>query len=331
MIRRREVITLLGGAAAAWPVATEAQQGDGVRHLGILIGSAENAEIKSRVSAFQQSLQQLGWIEGRNLRVSLLWGGGDAVQIAAQARQLVELGPDVIFAGPTVAVIPLQRITRTIPIVFVSVSDPLGQGIVDSLARPTGNVTGFSNLEFSLIGKWLQILKEATPGLRRVGLMISTTNASSPRWYQTFRSLAPTFEIEPIASPFAKPADIENIIRDLAKLSNSAMIVAGDTQVEAPHVRRQIVSLTGSHRLPTLYGVLSFISEGGFLIYGIEPVEPYRQAAGYVHRILKGERPSDLPIQQPTKFHFAINLKTAKALGLDPPPLLVGTADEVIE
>jgi putative ABC transport system substrate-binding protein len=322
---------LLGGAAAAWPVAARGQQPDGVRHLGILIGSAENAELHSRLSVFRQSLQQLGWIEGRNLRISFRWGGGDAERTATQARQLVKLGPDVIFTGPTNAVIPLQLTTRTIPIVFVSVSDPLGQGIVDSLARPTGNVTGFSNLEFSLIGKWLQILKEATPGLKRVGLMISSANASSPKWYQTFNTIAPTFAIEPLAVPFEKPAEIDGIIRDLARQPSSAMIVAGDNQVESPRVRRQVVTLTATHRLPTLYGVLSFISEGGFLVYGIDPVEPYRQAAGYVHRILNGDRPSDLPIQQPTKFHFAINLKTAKALGLDPSPLLVGTADEVIE
>ncbi len=328
-MRRREFITLLGGATA-WPLAARAQQSERVRLVGILMGSADNVEMRSRIGAFVNAFQELGWIEGRNVRIDLRWGGSPE-RIAAQARGLVQLQPDVIFVGPTNALIPLQKETRTIPIVFVSVSDPLGQGFVQSVARPTGNITGFSNLEFSLIGKWLQIVKEAVPGVRQVALMISTANASSPKWYQTFNGIAPTAGIEPITASIRHPGDIEDTVKSLARVPNSALIVAGDTLVETPPIRRLIVDLTAAHRLPALYGTLTFAGEGGLIVYGIDQVDPYRRAASYVDRILKGEKPGDLPVQQPTKFRFVINLKAAKALGIELPPTLVATADEVIE
>jgi putative tryptophan/tyrosine transport system substrate-binding protein len=331
MIRRREFVALLGGAAVtAWPLAARAQQSERVRLGGILMGSADNVEIRSRIDAFVHAFHGLGWIEGRNVRIDLRWGGSPE-RIAAQARELVQLQPDVVFVGPTNALIPLQKETRTIPIVFVSVSDPLGQGFVQSVARPTGNITGFSNLEFSLIGKWLQILKEAVPGVRQVAFMISTGNASSPKWYETFNAIAPTAGIEPIAAPVRHLADIEDTVKSFARAPNSALIVAGDTLVEAPPVRRLIVDLTAAHRLPALYGVLTFAGEGGLIVYGIDQIDPYRRAASYVDRILKGEKPGDLPVQQPTKFRFVINLKTAKTIGLELSPTLVATADEVIE
>jgi ABC-type uncharacterized transport system substrate-binding protein len=329
-LRRRDFITLLGGAAVGWPLAARAQQSERVRLVGILMGSADNVEMRSRIDAFVHTFQELGWIEGRNVRIDLRWGGSPD-RIAAQARELVQLQPDVIFVGPTNALIPLQKETRNIPIVFVSVSDPLGQGFVQSVARPTGNITGFSNLEFSLIGKWLQILKEAVPDLRQVAFMISTANASSLKWYQSFNAIAPTAGIEPIAAPIRDRTDIEDTVKSIARVPNSALIVAGDTLVEAPPIRRLIVDLTAAHRLPALYGVLTFAGEGGLIVYGIDQVDPYRRAAGYVDRILKGEKPGDLPVQQPTKFRFVINLKTAKALGLELSPTLVATADEVIE
>jgi putative tryptophan/tyrosine transport system substrate-binding protein len=330
MIGRREFITLLGGAAAAWPLAARAQQSERVRLVGVLMGSADNVEMRSRIEAFVHAFQELGWIEGRNVRIDLRWGDSPE-RTAAQARELVQLQPDVIFVGPTNALIPLQKETRTIPIVFVSVSDPLGQGFVQSVARPTGNITGFSNLEFSLIGKWLQILKEAVPSVRQVAFMISTANASSPKWYQTFNAIAPTVGIEPIAAPIRDRANIEDTVKSLARVPNSALIVAGDTLVEAPPIRRLIVDLAAAHRLPALYGVLTFAGEGGLIVYGIDQIDPYLRAAGYVDRILKGEKPGDLPVQQPTKFRFVINLKTAKTLGLELSPTLVATADEVIE
>jgi ABC-type uncharacterized transport system substrate-binding protein len=329
-LRRRDFITLLGGAAVGWPLAAPAQQSERVRLVGILMGSADNVEMRSRIDAFVHTFQELGWIEGRNVRIDLRWGGSPD-RIAAQARELVQLQPDVIFVGPTNALIPLQKETRNIPIVFVSVSDPLGQGFVQSVARPTGNITGFSNLEFSLIGKWLQILKEAVPDLRQVAFMISTANASSLKWYQSFNAIAPTAGIEPIAAPIRDRTDIEDTVKSIARVPNSALIVAGDTLVEAPPIRRLIVDLTAAHRLPALYGVLTFAGEGGLIVYGIDQVDPCRRAAGYVDRILKGEKPGDLPVQQPTKFRFVINLKTAKALGLELSPTLVATADEVIE
>jgi putative ABC transport system substrate-binding protein len=329
-MNRREFLGVLGGGVAAGPLAARSQESERMRHVAILMGSADHAEWRLRVEIFLRAFQQLGWTEGRNVQIELRWGG-DPQSIVERARELVRLKPDVILVGPTNALIPLQKETRTIPIVFVSVSDPLGQGIVESLARPTGNVTGFSNLEFSLVGKWLQILKDAVPGTTRAGLMISTVNASSPKWYRMFKDVAPTLAIEPIAAPIKDRADIENIVRSLALRPNGALIVAGDTFVEAPPVRRRIIELTAAHRLPALYGLHSFAVEGGLMSYGIDRVDPYRRAASYVDRILKGEKPADLPVQQPTKFQFVINLKTAKALGLNLSPNLVATADEVIE
>jgi putative ABC transport system substrate-binding protein len=302
-----------------------------MRHVGVLMGSTDHAEMRLRLAAFVGTFRQLGWIEGQNVRIDIRWSGGDTQGNAAQARELVRLKPDVILAGPSNAVVALKTQTRTIPIVFVTVSDPLGQGIVESLSRPTGNLTGFSNLEPSLMGKWLQILKEAAPSIKRVGLMISTNNAASPRWYRMFNTVAPTLAIEPISVPLKDRAEIEGIVKLLAREPNSGLIVASDTLVNNPSVRRLIIDLTAAHRLPTLYGELSFATDGGLISYGIDRIDPYRRAAAYVDRILKGERPSDLPVQQPTKFHFVINLKTAKALGLELSPTFVGTADEVIE
>jgi putative ABC transport system substrate-binding protein len=326
-MRRREFLGALGGSAA-WPLAAWAQRPLKQPMVAVLIGSVDNSAMRSRVAAFRDELQNLGWADGHNVKIELRWGGSDP---AAQARELVHLKPDVIVAGPTNAFLPVQKETRTIPIVFVSVSDPLGQGFVQSLSRPTGNATGFSNLEFSLIGKWLQVLKEAAPTIKRVGLMISTSNASSRSWYRMFNEVAPRFAIEPIALPLPDAAAIENTMRPLFTASDNALIVPGDSVVEVPGARRQIIELAARHRFPALYGSLAFAAEGGLISYGIDNDDPYRRTASYVDRILKGEKPSDLPVQAPTKFHFVINLKSAKALGLSMSPTYVGTADEVIE
>jgi putative ABC transport system substrate-binding protein len=328
-MKRREFV--LGGAAALAPLTVRAQQSGRMRHVGVLLGGSDNPEFRPRVTLFIETLAQLGWIEGRNIQVDVRWNDSDPSRIQAQAKDLVQRKPDVLLAAPTRALIPLQKETRSIPIVFVSVSDPLGQGIVDSLARPSGNVTGFSNLEFSLLGKWLQILKETAPAIRRVGLMISTTNASSPRWYSTFRSVAPTFGIEPVAAPITERADVERVVKSLSRQPTDALIVPGDSFVEVPPMRHFIADLVAAQKLPTLYGLTSFAPEGGLICYGIEHLDPYRRAASYVDRILKGEKISDLPVQQPTKFQFVLNLKTAKALGLEPSTTLVAAADEVIE
>jgi putative ABC transport system substrate-binding protein len=327
-VRRREFIALLGGAAAL-PVVARAQER--VRRIGVLMGSADNAEYRPRVTLFIETLAQLGWVDGRNVSFDVRWNNNDPQRLPAQVRDLIESKPDVIFAGPSRVVLPIKKATRSIPIVFVTVSDPIGQGIVDSLARPEGNATGFSHLEFSLIGKWLQILKEAAPKTTRVGLMISTTNASSPRWFTEFKNVAPNFAIEPVIAPVKDLGDVERAVKSLSRHPNDALIVAGDAFVEIPSVRRFIVESVATSKLPTLYGVLSFAPEGGLICYGVDQVEPYRRAAGYVDRILKGEKPSDLPVQQPTKFRFTINLKTAKALGIEPSTTLVAAADEVVE
>jgi len=314
-----------------WPLAVRAQQAGIIPRVGVLIGGPDNPESRSRVEAFVTALNQLGPIDGDNVRIDVVFTGGELQRTAALARDVVQRKPDVILAGPSNALIPLQRETRTIPIVFVNVSDPLRHGIIDSLSRPSGNVTGFTNLEHSILGKWLQLLKGAAPRTNRAGLMIATVNAASPEWYRTLNDVAPTLALEPIAVPFKQPSEIEGIIKSVASRAYSGLIVAGDSFTVDPAVRRQIIALTAMHRLPTLYGVTAYATEGGLMSYGIDRIDPYRRAAGYVDRILKGEKPSDLPVQQPTKFTFAINLKTAKALGLELSPTFVGTADEVIE
>ena len=330
-MRRRDFLGVLGGVAVGSPLAARAQQPARIRQVGVLMGGADDGGRWSRLAEFQQALEQLGWIEGRNVRMDIRWGASDAERLKAHARELVRLKPDVILAGPTNALLPLLKETSSVPIVFVGVSDPLGQGIVTSLARPTGNVTGFSNLEFSLIGKWLQILKEIAPGVERVAVMIHTSNAVSARWFGAFDSLAPSFAVEPIATPIRERTDIERAIEALARKPNSGLIVPGDVFLEAPSNRRMLVGLTASHRVPALFSRNSFVKEGGLVCYGIDPIDPWRRAAGYVDRILKGETPADLPVQQPTKFELVINLKTAKALGLSVPLTLQASADEVIE
>jgi putative ABC transport system substrate-binding protein len=330
-MNRRAFISLLGGAAAAWPVAARGQQAERVRRIGVLIGAADDGGYATRLAAFRHSLEQLGWREGHNLATDIRWGGNDAKRIKALAAELVSLKPEVILAGPTHAVIPLQRETRTIPIVFVNVSDPVGQGIIESLARPSGNLTGFTNLEFSLIGKWLQILKEIAPSLDRVAVMIFVGNAASAHWFRTFDRVAPALSIEPIAAPIRARADIERIVAALANRPGGGLIVPGDTFVQAPAVRRWLAELTARRGVPALYGRSEFVADGGLVSYGIDQIDPYRHAAGYVDRILKGETPPDLPVQQPTKFELVINLRTAKALGLTVPLTLQASADEVIE
>jgi ABC-type uncharacterized transport system substrate-binding protein len=300
-MRRREFIALLGGAAAAWPVAVRAQQPERMRRIGVLFGGPNDANFRSKFAVFQQMLQQLGWIDGRNIEFNIRWGANDAERIVTEARELVRARPDVILVGPTNALVPLKKETDIIPIVFVQVSDPLGQGIVESLARPTGNVTGFSNLEFSLIGKYLQILK-------RIGVMIHTSNAVSANWFRMFNSVVPSFAIEPITAPVRDRADIERTIESLAGGPDGGLILPSDTFVENPNVRKFIVGLVASHRLPALYTNPEFVRDGGLMSYGIGQLDQYRGAASYVNRILKGETPADLPVQQPAKFELVNRL-----------------------
>lgn len=326
-MRRRDFIAALA-AATTWPHAARAQQ---KARLGVLMGGASDSIYGVRVQAFRDALEQLGWIEGRNIQIDVRWGSNDRERVAAYARELVQLQPDVLLAGPSNAVLPLKNETRRIPIVFVQVSDPLGQGIVSSIARPDGNVTGFSNLEFSLIGKYLQLLRDMVPGVKQVGVMIHVSNAVSSSWFRMFKTVAPSFAIEPIELPVRERSEFESSIERLARTPNSGLVVPGDTYVEAADHRRLIVALAASRRLPALYTNPRFVHEGGLMSYGIDQMEQYRGAAGYVDRILKGEKPGDLPVQQPSKFELAINLSAAKALGLTVPLTLHASAGEVIE
>jgi putative tryptophan/tyrosine transport system substrate-binding protein len=330
-MRRRHFMALLSGVSLVWPFAARAQQTERIRNVGILLGSTDNPEVRRLLDAFMESFKQLGWVKDRNVQFDIRWTGGSPQNNAVQAQELVRQRPDVIFAAPSNVVIALQKETHSIPIVFANVSDPIAQGVVDNLARPTGNLTGFSNLEESLMGKWLQILKEAAPGLRRAVLMIATINAASPIWYRMFKNVAPTLAIEPISAPIRKRDEIEGVIKSAAADPHTALIVAGDTMLSDPSLRRLIIDLAATYRLPALYGELTFAQDGGLIAYGIDRIEPFQRAASYVDRILRGEKPSDLPVQQPSKFQFVINLKTAKALGLDLPLTLQMTADEVIQ
>jgi putative ABC transport system substrate-binding protein len=330
-MKRREFITLLGGAAAAWPLAVRAQQRERIRKVGVLMAGADEGIYLTRLVAFRRTFQELGWVEGSSLQFDLRWGGSDMARIAALAEELVQSRPDVLLVGSTVALLSLQKATQTIPIVFVQVSDPLGRGIVTSLARPTGNVTGFSNLELSLAGKWLQLMKEIAPDVRRVSVMISIANVVSPDWYRAFEQAAPSLGIELITAPIQERGDIIRIVETAAREPHGGLIVPGDSVVETPFARGAILALASTYRLPAVFGQREFVKDGGLLAYGIDQIDPFRRAAGYVDRILKGEKPADLPVQQPTKFELAINLKTAKALGLTVPPTLLAIADEVIE
>jgi len=333
IIGRRQLIAALGGAATisfAWLLTARAQQPERVRRIGVLIGSEDHADARNLLAQFQQALEQLGWVYGRNIQMDIRWGSDQERRIA-YARELVRLAPDVIFSGPSNAVLALQGQTRTIPIVFVRVSDPIGQGVVESLACPNGNITGFSNPDFPLLGKQLQILKDIAPSLTRIGLMIATVNAASTHWYRLFDSLAPSVGITPVAIPIHEVVEIERAFESLSREPNSGLVVPGDTLLDAPPVRALTIRFAASRRMPVVYSRREYVAEGGLVCYGIEPEDLFREAASYVDRILKGERPSALPVQQPTKYEFAINLKTARALGLSVPMALLASADEVIE
>jgi putative ABC transport system substrate-binding protein len=269
-MRRRDLIAALGLVAASSRIAP-GQQTQRLRRVGVLLSGAPNdAVFQSRLAVFQKALQQLGWIEGQNLEFSIRWGGNDADRLTAEARELVRGRPDVILAGPTNALIPVSKATNSIPIVFVQVSDPVGQGIVKSLARPGGHITGFSNLEFSLLGKWLQILKDIAPATKRAALMIHTSNAVSPHWYRLFSELAPSFGIEPIATPTSERGDVDRIIDMLRSAPDNALICTGDSFTDSPPIRAHIVSLTERYRIPVIHQQREFVTHGGLIAYGID-------------------------------------------------------------
>jgi putative ABC transport system substrate-binding protein len=329
-MRRREFITLLGGAAA-WPLAAWAQQGDRVRRIGVLMGGDENdPEPKRRLSAFTQALAGLGWTDGRNVRMDLLWYGDDFNRIRAVAQELVGLQPDIILASSTPAAIALQRETRTIPIVFAYVADPVPSGLVPRLDRPGGNVTGFGGTEASLGGRWLELLSEIAPGLKRAAIMFNPDiGAPVSVFMPSFETAARSLKVVPITAPVHSDVEIETAIAALGRAPGGGLVVMADVFMVVH--RAPIISAAARNNVPAVHVLSESAREGGLLSYGDDAPDLYRRAASYVDRILRGEKPGDLPVQLPTKYEMVLNLKTAKALGLIVPPSLLARADEVIE
>jgi putative ABC transport system substrate-binding protein len=329
-MKRRQFIALLGGAAAAWPLAVRAQQAEHVRRIGVLVSIApDDPEAQARVAAFIHELQQLGWADGRNLRIDIRWGAGDAERIRRYAAELVALAPNAILAVGGGAVGPLLQTTRTVPIVFTLTPDPVGAGFVDSLARPGGNATGFTNFEYGIGGKWLELLKEIAPRVTRAAVLRDPAIPAGIGQFGAIQAVAPSFGIELRPVDVRDAGEIERAVATFARSSNDGLIVTSNA-LALVH-RNLIVTLAARHRLPTIYPFRFFVTAGGLASYGPDSIDPQRRAASYVDRILKGEKPADLPVQAPTKYELAINLKTAKALGLDVPTSLLARADEVIE
>jgi putative tryptophan/tyrosine transport system substrate-binding protein len=332
MSTRREFITLLGGAAAAWPLAARAQQSDQVRRVGMLIGYAENdPETKARVAAFREELERLGWTEGRNVRIDYRFAPASPDQARLFAKELVALRPNVLVGNSTPASVALLRETRTIPLVFVGVSDPVGSGLVASIARPGGNTTGFTNFEPSLTGKWLELLKEIAPGIVRVAVIFNpkTAPGGGSFFLGPFEAVARSFAVEPIAAPVSDGAQIEGALAAIWRDSGGGLIVMPDAFTTVH--RKAIIALAAQHRFPAIYPYRYEVVDGGLMSYGVDTVDLLRRAGSYVDRILKGEKAGDLAVQAPVKFNLVMNLKTAKALGLTVPLTLQASADEVIE
>jgi putative ABC transport system substrate-binding protein len=330
-MRRREFITLLSGASVAWPLAARAQQVAGPRRVGILLNLSENdPEARRLTTVFHEGLAQLGWADGRNLRIDYRWAGGDVGRIRAFAKELVELSPDIIVGYATPTIVALQRETHSIPIVFLSVTDPVGQGLVASLAHPGGNITGFAVFEISLGAKWLEALKQIAPDLKRITTIFNPETAPYYRLYlRAIEAAAASGAVDPMVAEVHDDTEIEAKISDLARTSNSGLIVMPDT-FNLIH-RHTIIRLTNRYRLPAIYYFPLFTTDGGLISYGPDEIDMFRRSAGYVDRILKGERVGDVPVQQPTNYRLVINLKTAKALSIEIPTSLLTRADEVIE
>jgi putative tryptophan/tyrosine transport system substrate-binding protein len=328
-MRRRDFITLLGGAAV-WPLAARAQQSERMRRIGVLEPLAvDDPEALARVTVFAQGLQQLGWTANRNVRIDYRWGAGDADRIREQAAELATLAPDAILTVGASTTAPMLRATRTVPVVFVAVVDPIGAGYVDSLARPGGNATGFTNVEFSMGAKWLELLKEIAPSVRRVAVIRDPDLSIGPGQFSAVQTAAPSLGIEARPVNVRDPGEIERVIAAFARSGNGGLIVTG-SGLAGIH-RHVLVSLAALHNLPAVYFERYFVTAGGLSSYGTSVVEQHRTAAGYVDRVLKGEKPADLPVQAPNKYELVVNLKTAKSLGLEMPTTMLARADEVIE
>ncbi len=331
-MKRREFIALLGGAVAAWPLVVRAQQPDRGRRIGVLMGYAEtDADAQAWYAAFREGLQKLGWTEGRDTRIDTRWATpADAESMRRFAKELVALQPDLILSSTTPTTTALLQHTRTIPIVFAIVADPIGSGFVASLARPGGNITGFIFTEPTMAGKWLELLKEIAPRVTRVAMLFNPASATyAEYWLNPFKTAAPSFAVEAIPAPVRDRSELEAVIAAQAREPNSGLIAMPDSFMDAHRV--EVTSLAARYRLPAVYPFRLFAEVGGLLSYGIDRTDNFRRAATYADRILKGAKPSELPVQAPTKFELVINLKAAKALGLEVPLNLQQLADEIIE
>ena len=328
-MRRRELITLVAGAAA-WPIGARAQQPGGIRRIGVLINlTADDPEGQARLTAFLQGLQELGWTDGRNVRIDTRWGGGSADTVRRYASELVALASDIILASGGSVTGPLLQVTRTVPIVFTLTPDPVGAGYVDSLARPGGNATGFTGFEYGMTAKWLELLKEIAPRVTRAAVLRDPALPQGIGQFAVVQSVAPTFGVELRPVDVRDAGEIERAVAAFARTPNGGLIVTA-SGLAIVH-RDLILTLAARHLLPAVYFQRFFVSGGGLISYGADTIDQHRRAAAYVDRILKGEKPADLPVQTPTKYELAINLKTAKALGLEVPSTLLARADEVIE
>jgi putative ABC transport system substrate-binding protein len=329
-IRRRDFIALLGGAGATWPLAARAQQPQRMRHIGVLMNLAEDdPEVRVRDAAFRHGLQELGWTEGRNLRIDYRWGAGQAELYRKGAEELVALAPEVILASAGPAVAALQRVSRSVPIVFAATIDPVSLGYVASLARPGGNTTGFTNIEHGFSGKWLELLKKIAPFVTRVAVLRDPTVTPGTAQFAAIKAAAPLFKVELSPVDVRAPDERERAIAAFAREPNGGLIVTAST-VGTAH-RDVITALAARHRLPAVYPNRVYVTSGGLISYGPHFIDQYRRAAGYVDRILRGANPGDLPVQAPTRYEVVLNLKTAKALGLNVPRIVFAGADEVIE
>jgi putative ABC transport system substrate-binding protein len=332
-MKRRELLTLLGGAAVTWPLRTRAQQSGRVRRIGVLLGNAEgDTQAVAGLAAFKTGLQELGWIDGRNIQIDYRFAAADVDRMQTLAKELVVLQPDLIMGQTTPVIAALQRETKTIPIVFIIVSDPVGSGFVASLPHPGGNITGFINIEASLSGKWIEMLKEIVPRCTHAAFLFNPETAPYFAFYERpFDASARSSGIEPIATPVHTAADIERVFESLGGRPDTGLVLPLDVFTGMKTNLALITSLAARYHVPTIYPYRYMVAAGGLISYGIDNTDLYRRAPTYIDRILKGAKPADLPVQLPTKFELAINLKTAKALGIDIPATLLGRADEVIE
>jgi putative ABC transport system substrate-binding protein len=328
-MRRREFITLLGSAVAS-PLTARAQQPERLRRIGVLMAlAADDPEATPRIAAFAQALQRLGWTDGRNVRIDYRWSAGDADRIRTYAAELIALAPDVILAHAAPSVAALQQASHTVPIVFTMIVDPVGSGFVESLARPGGNTTGFALYEYGISGKWLELLKEIAPRVTRVAVFRDSTLAAGGGQLGALEGVARSFGVELIPVGVRDASEIERALATFARQANGGLVVTGSALASAH--RKLIVTLAARHQLPAVYTLRYFVTGGGLISYGPDSIDPFRRAASYVDAILRGEKPADLPVQAPTKYELVINLKTAKALGLDVPATMLARADEVID